>query len=165
MCVSQIGIILLNLHENICKRKLAHKRCQVGFRRGRPLVVSRSKLVLVHNIHRQIEDSMLGLNCFSVMENPDQDLLLLQSVRRTQGTGNDAAVSSVAEQEEKEKSEPNTQPESNQETLEPRSRPPSLALIEFRIQQLQNRRLILMKMQHLKKKTEDNSGRTTEESE
>ena len=91
------------------------------------------------------------------MENQDQNSLLLESVSQSQTTDNDTAVSSEPEQEQKDGTEPNSQAESNQETTEPSSRVSPLALIEFRIEQLLNRRFILLKMQCLLKKTEDNS--------
>ncbi|KAM7371079.1 hypothetical protein PAMP_010575 [Pampus punctatissimus] len=93
------------------------------------------------------------------MEIPDQDLLLLRYVRQKQSIGNDTAVSSQPQQEQKS----NNQFESNQDTLEPKYGPPTLALIEVRIQQLNNRRFLLLKTQRFRKKEEDNSGRTTEE--
>ncbi|KAM7381974.1 hypothetical protein PAMA_012709 [Pampus argenteus] len=93
------------------------------------------------------------------MEIPDQDLQLLRYIRQTQSIGNDAAVSSEPQQEQKS----NTQPEpTNQDTPEPRHGPPNLALIEVRIQQLHNRRLLLLETQRFGKKEEDNGGRTTE---
>ncbi|KAG8009023.1 hypothetical protein GBF38_011613 [Nibea albiflora] len=53
--------------------------------------------------------------------------------------------------------------EPNQETPEGINPLTQLGFIEFRIQQLHNRRLLLMKRQSIKKKTEDTSDRTTEE--
>lgn len=48
-------------------------------------------------------------------------------------------------------------------TLEPCNGPPSQATIEFRIKQLHNRRFFLLKMQHFRKREEDDGVRTTEE--
>ncbi|XP_074476736.1 uncharacterized protein LOC141758868 isoform X2 [Sebastes fasciatus] len=62
-------------------------------------------------------------------------------------------VSLYPEQEQRDDSEPGTQDESNWETPEQK----------FRIQQLHNRRFLLLKMKHFKKKAEDNGVWTTEE--
>lgn len=102
------------------------------------------------------------------MENSDRNLLLLQSLRRTPSEGSNTDVNPEPEQEQQDESEPDTQPKSNQETpetQEPRSDPPTLALIEFRIQKLHNRQLILQKAQEVRKKAADSSGETTDESE
>lgn len=53
--------------------------------------------------------------------------------------------------------------EPNQETLRPDSGPPTVAFIEFRRQQLHNRRDLLMQMLHLRKKAEEDNNRSTEE--
>lgn len=95
------------------------------------------------------------------MENPDDDIMLPQS----QDVGLNREVSLEPEQEQQDESEPDTQPESNQGTPEPTNSPPSHTAIEFRIQQLQNRRFLLLKMQQFRTKAENSSGKTTEESE
>eukprot|EP00064_Thunnus_orientalis_P023040 superscaffoldBa00008336_g23266 len=97
------------------------------------------------------------------MENQDQDSLLLGSISQSQTTDSDTTVSSEPEQEQKDGTEPNSQAESNEETPEPRCKASPLALIEFRIAQLLNRRFLLQKTQHLMKKAENNSDSTTEE--
>lgn len=99
------------------------------------------------------------------METPDRETLLLQSLRKVQSTRTLSNVCSEPEEEKKDESEPNSKPEYNQNTTEPKCNPSSLALIEFRIEQLYNRHLLLMKTQPLVKKSEDKSGKTTEESE
>lgn len=93
------------------------------------------------------------------MENPDDDIMLPQS----QDVGLNREVSLEPEQEQQDESEPDTQPESNQGTPEPTNSPPSHTAIEFRIQQLQNRRFLLLKMQQFRTKAENSSGKTTEE--
>lgn len=99
------------------------------------------------------------------MENPDPGMVVLQSFRPTKSLRMNTGDSLDPEQEQQDNSEPDTQPESNQGTPEPRNSPPPPAFIEFRIQQLHNRRLLLLKMRHLRKTAEDNGGGTTEESE
>lgn len=102
------------------------------------------------------------------MEIPDESMVSLRSFRPRQSVGLDAAVSLDPEQEQEGDSEPDTQPGSNQETPEQvveRNGPPPRALLEFRIQQLHNRRFLLLKMQHFRNKTEDSNGGTKEESE
>lgn len=99
------------------------------------------------------------------MEFPDQDTVILQSFRTTQSVELDADISLDPEQEQQDDSEPDTQPESNQGTPEPSTGPPPQALIEFRMQQLHNRRFLLLKMQQFRKKAEDSSDGTTEERE
>lgn len=99
------------------------------------------------------------------MENPDPGVVHLQSVRRIERLRTNTDDSLGPEEEQQDNSEPDTQPQSNQGTPEPRNRPPMQAFIESRIQQLHNRCFLLLKMQHLRKTSEDNSGGTTEESE
>lgn len=91
-------------------------------------------------------------------------MVLLQSFWPTQSmkltTGQDP------EQEQQDDSGPDIQPGSNQGTPEPENAPPQKDPIEFRMQQLQNRRFFLLKMHHFRKKTaEDDSDRITVESE
>ncbi|XP_044033425.1 uncharacterized protein LOC122867136 isoform X2 [Siniperca chuatsi] len=88
----------------------------------------------------------------------------MSAFRRMQSVGLNTGVSLDPEQElQQDNSEPDTQPESDQGTPQPMNSPPPQALIEIRIQQLQNRRFLLLKMLHIRKKAEDNSRRTTEE--
>ncbi|CAK6961684.1 uncharacterized protein LOC121886836 [Scomber scombrus] len=93
------------------------------------------------------------------METPDRETLLLQSLRKVHSIRSN--VCSEPEEEKKDESEPNSKPESNQNTTEAKCNPSSLALIEFRIEQLYNRHLLLVKMQPLVKKSEDQNGNTT----
>ncbi|XP_026171999.1 uncharacterized protein LOC113135884 [Mastacembelus armatus] len=90
------------------------------------------------------------------MESRDHDMELLESF-------NDTCVSPEREQEQQDKSELDTQTESNQETPELQSSPPTLTAINFRIQQLHNRRFLLQKREHFKKKAEDQGGGSPEE--
>ncbi|XP_026207184.1 uncharacterized protein LOC113156321 isoform X2 [Anabas testudineus] len=101
------------------------------------------------------------------MENMDKDSLIVQALE-SQSTGSDTDVGPEPEQEQQDESQPDTELESQQEpaeTPEPRSDPRPLGLIEFRIQQLHNRLLILQKMQDLRKKAEENSSETAVTSE
>lgn len=97
----------------------------------------------------------------------DKDSLIVQALE-SQSTGSDTDVGPEPEQEQQDESQPDTELESQQEpaeTPEPRSDPRPLGLIEFRIQQLHNRLLILQKMQDLRKKAEENSSETAGENE
>ncbi|XP_022598093.1 uncharacterized protein LOC111219662 [Seriola dumerili] len=94
------------------------------------------------------------------MDNTDQDEGLVQSFSQTQTVTSNTGVSSKEQQKQLDESE--HQPKSNQETPQPKKDPPPLALIKFRIQQLHNRRFLLLKMQHFRKKQGDNSSGTTE---
>ncbi|XP_070708379.1 uncharacterized protein [Pempheris klunzingeri] len=67
-------------------------------------------------------------------------------------------ISSDPQQKQGVDYEPDTQTKTIQGTPEPGKGPPPRTPIEFRIQQLHNRRFLLLKMQHLRKKAEDNSG-------
>lgn len=69
------------------------------------------------------------------------------------------------EQEQQDDSGPDIQPGSNQGTPEPENGLQQKDPIEFRIQHLQNRRFLLLKMQHFTQRAEDNSDRITVESE
>lgn len=95
----------------------------------------------------------------------DQDQVLLQSFSLTESIRMNTNDGLVPEQEQQDDSIPDTQPESNQGTSEPRDENPPLAHIESRMKQLHNRRFLLLKMQRFKKKPEDSGDRTTEESE
>lgn len=88
------------------------------------------------------------------MELSEQDVVTLQAARDLPSVGLNTELSPEPEQEQ---SEQDVQSESNQETPEPRRCPQSLALIEFRIQQLQNRHFLLLKMHNFTKKTEQSS--------
>ncbi|XP_078019806.1 uncharacterized protein LOC144459470 [Epinephelus lanceolatus] len=83
------------------------------------------------------------------------------SYRQTQSIELNTGVGLDQEQEQ-HYSEPYTQPEFNQWTFEPGSGPPVQA-IEFRIKQLHNRRVLLLKMQRLGKKAGDSGVESTEE--
>ncbi|XP_071319781.1 uncharacterized protein [Trachinotus anak] len=91
------------------------------------------------------------------MQNPGQDEGPDQSFSGTQTVTLNTRVRSDPQQDESEH-----EPESNQGTPEPKS-PPPLELIKFRVQQLRNRRFVLLKMQHFKKKAGDGSSGHTEE--
>ncbi|XP_028264220.1 uncharacterized protein LOC114437615 isoform X2 [Parambassis ranga] len=101
----------------------------------------------------------------SSMESSDQDVVTLQAVRDLPIVGLNTEVSPGPEPEQ-DQSEQDVQPETNQEVPEPGRCPQSLALIEFRIQQLQNRRFLLLKMQNFIQKTGQSiSSETSEDSD
>lgn len=83
------------------------------------------------------------------MENPDQDMELRQSSSQASRVTLNTGDYSEPQQEH----EP--EPESNQETPEP-TRPPRLELLEFRTEQLHNRRFLLLRMEHMRKKAGNN---------
>ncbi|GAA6219931.1 lipopolysaccharide-induced tumor necrosis factor-alpha factor [Lates japonicus] len=87
------------------------------------------------------------------MENPDQDVVLLQSFTRRQTATSYTCDSSEPQQEQHDESEP----EFNQEAPQQKKDATPLTLIKFRIQQLQNRRFLLLRMQHFKKRAENDS--------
>ncbi|XP_035467475.1 uncharacterized protein LOC118286944 [Scophthalmus maximus] len=91
------------------------------------------------------------------MENPDQDMELRQSSSQASRVTLNTGDYSEPQQEH----EP--EPESNQETPEP-TRPPRLELLEFRTEQLHNRRFLLLRMEHMRKKavTFEDSDETCE---
>ncbi|XP_030610629.1 uncharacterized protein LOC115798077 [Archocentrus centrarchus] len=97
------------------------------------------------------------------MENSDQEKLFHQSSEELPNEVSDTGETPEPEQEQQDESEPDPQPESNQETSETRSGPPPLAAIEFRIQQLQNRRFFLQKMQNFTKKSNRKSDHNPEQ--
>ncbi|XP_050922363.1 uncharacterized protein LOC108889139 [Lates calcarifer] len=88
------------------------------------------------------------------MENPDQDVVLQLFTRRQTATSY-TCDSSEPQQEQHNESEP--EPEFNQEAPQQKKDTTPLALMKFRIQQLQNRRFLLLRMQHFKKKAENDS--------
>ncbi|XP_060884236.1 uncharacterized protein LOC132955402 [Labrus mixtus] len=90
------------------------------------------------------------------MENPD---VLLQAFRQLHSMEVNTDVSSDQQPEQQNV----TQLDSFEGPLEPKIAPPTLALIEPRIQQLQNRRFLLLKLQNLRVKKNDNSDGPTEE--
>jgi len=94
------------------------------------------------------------------MENPVNHKVRLQCFRLVRSNKRlNTGVSSEPEQQQ------TCQPESIQETPEPRRGAPTLADIDIRIQQLENRCLLLQKMQHCIKKEAQNCKGTTKESE
>lgn len=88
------------------------------------------------------------------MENSDEDAAQPQFLSRTPSVG--STVSPEPEQERQEEPAPDCQPGSKADV-------PSVAHIEFRIQQLRNRLLILQNAQDVKKRAAD--GVETDESE
>lgn len=99
------------------------------------------------------------------MEFSDKDMIFLKSFTPKNSVRLNTGASLDPEQVQQDDSEPDTQSGSNQRTWEPKNDSSLRALIEFRMQQLHSRRLILLKMQNFRKEAEDNSGGTTEESE
>lgn len=98
------------------------------------------------------------------MKSPDEDQGLDQSSNQTQTEETlDTGVNPEPQQEEQHESQPEPEPEPEQRS--PKGGPPALALIKSRIQQLQNRRFLLLQMQHFKKKRGDESSGTREDSE
>lgn len=81
------------------------------------------------------------------MESPDQDGVILHTLRLVQSKRLSKNGSLEPEQEDLER-----------ETTESRGRPQTLTRIEFRIQQLNNRRLLLQEIQRCKQKEEQNSA-------
>lgn len=91
------------------------------------------------------------------MENSDEDMEFHEPLEELPNEGSETGEMPEPEQEQQDQSVPDPQPEPNQETSEPRSGPPPLAAIEFRIQQLQNRQFFLKKMQIFTKKLNQKS--------
>ncbi|XP_040885359.1 uncharacterized protein LOC121175620 [Toxotes jaculatrix] len=92
------------------------------------------------------------------MEIPGHDQVCLQSFIRTPTVTLTPGASSEPQQEQQDESE--TEPESSRETPKPNSSHPPLVLVQLRIQQLCNRRLVL---QHFRNKEGSDGDGTTEE--
>nr|XP_024659320.1 lipopolysaccharide-induced tumor necrosis factor-alpha factor [Maylandia zebra] len=88
------------------------------------------------------------------MENQILDMVSDQNLEELPNMEPDAGEMQKPEEEQQDEADPDPQPESSQETMQTRSGPPPLAVIEFRIQQLQNRRFLLQKMREFTKKSE-----------
>ncbi|KAK2820838.1 hypothetical protein Q5P01_023797 [Channa striata] len=97
------------------------------------------------------------------MENSDEDGLLLLSLSRTQSLELNTDIAPDPEQEQQFESEADAQPESNQEMPEPSIGPQTLTYIEFRMQQLHDRRFLLLRTESFRNRAGYNSGSTTEE--
>lgn len=99
------------------------------------------------------------------MENQILDMVSDQNLEELPNVEPDAGEMQKPEEEQQDEADPDPQPESSQETMQTRSGPPPLAVIEFRIQQLQNRRFLLQKMREFTKKSEQKMDSAPKQSE
>lgn len=83
--------------------------------------------------------------------------VLLQAYNRQKNIELNEGISVFPQQEQKNEPTPGT--------LEPQSAPAMLAFIEFRLQQLDNRRFLLMETQRFRVKPKDGEDEATEDSE